>query len=212
MKNNRAPLLLFLLCATTLIAQRGELIKYENCGEDSKSILLAKLLIESEQQQRQNLTCNKILSEVALHKAKSMATENRVAHNINNTTPNQLLRRAGIPLPVIYEVIGNQVEGVSGGKKTAQETFDYFMTSPDHKTHLMGENSFYLKQNTIGVGHYFDINTPHMDYWVVYITSLKQEHEKENNFKVTFILEKEKKNKKQRFKKGSSEDWQNFKK
>ncbi len=207
-------LLLFVFPATTLMAQQSELNKYVNCGEDRQSMVLAKWLIESDGQQRQELTCNKTLSLVALDKAKAMAKDGRVAHNINNTTPNQLLRMAGISLPKIYEITGNQVEAVSGGKKTAIETFDYFMTSPDHKAHLMGENSFYLKQNTIGVGHYYDVNTSHMDYWVVYITALNDKNEKTNTFNVNFVVEtnKEKKKPKQNFKKGNSEHWVKFKK
>ena len=146
---------------------------YTDCGLNNKSKQLAQLVIEADNQQRKTLTCNKKLAQAAYQKAKEMAEVQKVAHNINYISPNELLAKAGIELPYSYNKIGNQVEAVSGGMRTSQESFDHFMSSEIHKTHLLGEHDFYQKQDQIGVGHYIDKSKKHVDYWVVYITSLR---------------------------------------
>jgi uncharacterized protein YkwD len=169
---------------------------FDDCGESENAVALAKIIINTIKQRRQKLNCSKELSLIAAQKAKEMALEEIVSHVINNTTPNEKLRKAGIILPRIYKIVGNQVESVSGGKSLAQETFDYFMTSPVHKAHLLGENEFYLKQHSIGVGHYFDNESNHSDYWVVYITAFRDEDDPEDklfvfNYKFSYKIKKE---------------------
>jgi uncharacterized protein YkwD len=141
------------------------------CGIHPKAQELAAILINSSQQLHPKLVCNSTLAQAANAKAKLMAENKRVDHILNRQTPNQLLRSYGIDLPRIYEPSGNQVEAISGGKETAQSAFDYFMTSPPHKAHLLGENEFYKTQNEIAVGYYYDFYTPHEHYWVVYVTA-----------------------------------------
>jgi len=151
---------------------------YTNCGLNNQSIKLAKIIINYEGQNRIQLYCNKALAKAANIKAKQLATVDRIRHNIYNTSPNQFLRAQGFQLPILYEVIGNQVEAVSGGKTTPQETFDYFMTSSEHKKHLLGENDFYRSQNQIAVGFYEDKSKKYEQYWVVYITKKKSKADK----------------------------------
>lgn len=170
-------------------------VDYTNCGEDKNSKALAKLIVESKNQQRKELFCNKKLALAAKEKAKAMAEANRIDHNINHITPNEWLRNFGIQLSATYQVLGNQVEAVSGGEESAVDTFNYFMTSPPHKAHLLGEKNFYLKQNQIGVGFYYDESKKHEFYWVVYITSLANKGEKAINMakvKYEYYIEKEK--------------------
>ena len=202
--NSKMCLTVLALISSTQV-QSQQIVAYQDCGDSSKAISLAKLLIESEGQHRNNLVCNKVLSQVAFEKAKAMAIESRVDHNINHSSPNELLTAAGIELPRLYEIIGNQVEAVSGGKDNAQDAFNYFMTSIDHKEHLMGENEFYLKQNNIGVGHYYDIGAQHMEYWVVYITALRGDNEELMSFpKTKYVFTKQSAEKRKRFKRGDS--------
>jgi uncharacterized protein YkwD len=144
----------------------------EECGLHPKAQEFAKLLMNSSIQKHPNLTCNKRLAEAAAHKAKLMAENKRVDHFLDYQSPNQLLRSYGLVLPRIYELIGNQVEAISGGKKTAKSAFEYFLTSPPHKAHILGEGEFYKTQSEMAVGYYYDYQTPHEHYWVVYVTGL----------------------------------------
>lgn len=206
---NRVTLLIACILASSAQVQshpnENTVENYQDCGGNPKAIILAKLLIESNGQQRKNLVCNKVLSQVAFEKAKAMAKESMVDHNINHSSPNQLLTAAGVELPTSYEIIGNQVEAVSGGKESPQEAFEYFMSSTNHKEHLMGENDFYLEQNQIGVAHYYDIGTRHMEYWVVYITSFRGENEKVfKPHKLKFVFAKKPEEKRKRFKRGDT--------
>jgi uncharacterized protein YkwD len=186
---------LMVLCFATQVFAI-ETKPFNDCGENENSVLLATLIIKAINQRRQKLNCNKKLSLIAAKKAKEMALEETVSHVLYNTTPNEKLRKAGIILPRMYKIIGNQVESVSGGKSLAEETYDYFMTSPTHKAHLLGENDFYLKQHSIGVGHYFDHESNHSDYWVVYITAFRDENDPEDrlfifNYKFNHKIEQE---------------------
>ncbi|MCF6319238.1 MAG: CAP domain-containing protein [Proteobacteria bacterium] len=210
MNNSPFFFLLVLLCSIYVHAKGKD---YVDCGESKQAIDLAKMIKESQGQMRGHLTCNKALSTIAALKARKMAKYSRVDHNIENTTPNELLSENGFFLPASYSILGNQVEAVSGGKKSPAEMFSYFMTSPNHKAHLLGENSFFKTQHQIGVGYYSDINSDHVDYWVVYIASLKEPSENNNNLKNTFVAHMEKENKpaKQRFKKGDTLHWREFK-
>ena len=168
---------LFLALIINAKEQNKALNIYTGCGMNTKAVQLAQLLIETQNQQRMTLVCNQGLAQAANEKAKIMARSEKVLHNLNNTSPNELLKNHGIILPLYYAKIGNQVESVLGGMQSAQETYDLFMTSKEHKNHLLGENEFYQGQTQIGVGYYFDKKTKHMDYWVVYITALKNNTE-----------------------------------
>jgi len=158
---------------------------FSGCGTDEKSRELAKLIIEYFEQRREFLVCNEKLSVVAMKKAELMADANLVAHTLNNITPNELLTKEGIKLPYSYSILGNQVESLQGGAETAQKAFENFLASLPHKNHLLGENQFFLNQDQIGVGYFFNQSTYHEDYWVVYITSLEDKNdEKGMGFKI----------------------------
>lgn len=180
-----SPLLLITITQNTWAQQAS----IKNCGLDDQSIQLAKLIIESPGQHRQQMFCNKELSRIANVKARLMAKADRISHNIDNITPNELLQNEGVVLPYVYQNLGNQVEAVLGGMETAQETLDYFMRSPDHKAHLLGENNFFHEQNQIGVGYYLDESTKYEEHWVVYITAIKSVDDKfDTNFKLETLV------------------------
>jgi len=153
-------------------AQEHNNVNFSNCGLSQQAIDLANLIIEANNQQRKQLHCNSQLAELALIKAKIMAKANQIRHRIDHTTPNELLRNNGIMLPKNYGIFDNQVESIMGAVKTAQESFDIFMTSAGHKYHLLGEDEFLLSQNQIGVGFYKDEDSEHVYHWVVYITEI----------------------------------------
>ena len=170
MKHLSITIILTLIITHRIEAQVTPSRDFTDCGITQQSIKLAQLIIESKYQHRKVLFCNKKLSQAALEKAKLMAKANKVSHRIEHTTPNQFLRSRGIKLPKKYPLFDNQVEAIMGGVKTAQQSFDLFMTSSDHKSHLLGENEFVLEQDQIGVGYFKDSESTHVYYWVIYIT------------------------------------------
>jgi len=155
--------------------------KYDSCGFDKKSKQLAKLLMESTEQKRTSLTCNAKLTKAANKKAQMMAEAENISHNMFHISPNELLKNEGVSLPLFYRRIGNQVETILGGAKTAQDSFDYFMADSDYKVHIFGENDLTEEQDQIGIGYYEDKSKTHMYYWAIYITALMRE---EDNFNV----------------------------
>lgn len=177
MKILPAVIFLNILINFATLAQESKSEGFSDCGLNQQAKDLAQLIIESDLQKRDKLLCNKELAKIALIKAKLMAKADDINHRVDYTTPNQLLRQNGINLPERYPLFDNQVEAIMGGVATAKESFKIFMTSPDHKSHLLGEYEFVNKQDQIGVGYYKDSDTTHVYYWVIYITRIIQTDE-----------------------------------
>jgi len=201
------PLLiyLFVLVSTQIFAEEIKIttIDFSNCGLDTQSIQLAKLIVESSGQQRKVLLCDKTLAQAAHNKAKDLAEFDVISHFVDHVSPNEHLKNEGILLPYDYEFIGNQVESILGGKETYQESFDSFMSSSPHKAHLLGESEFLVSQDHMGVGYYYkEKNKDYVHFWVVYITSFRNKDDKMKIFttgKPTFYFvprEKRKRKKK----------------
>jgi hypothetical protein len=136
------------------------------CGNHPKAQKLAKLIMHDPLQQRSELYCSELLSEIAEGKAKEMSKKGRVRHAM----PNRRLIEAGYPLSKIYpRALENNVEAVAGGMKYAEKVWQIFKSSDDHRMHLLAEHEFYRLQNEIGVGYYKNPNSPHVEYWAVYM-------------------------------------------
>ncbi|MDX1539497.1 CAP domain-containing protein [Arsukibacterium sp.] len=141
-----------------------------DCGLNEKAQQLALLIIQDPEQQRATLSCHPLLAQAAADKAKAMAKGGKVNHYIGGLGANERLRMLGYQLPPFYSgTIGNQVEAVAGGYSTAEEAWRVFKTSAGHRSHLLGELPFYLQQNHIGVGFYYEWSSPHVEYWAVYV-------------------------------------------
>jgi len=147
----------------------GSAESFQDCGSNINSRILARMIIKDKDQKRVQLKCNLLLSKIANDKAKEMATLKRVAH-VGRNPANKRLVEAGYPLAEIYPLsFENNVEAIAGGISDPQVMWQEFKESDVHKMHLLGEHEFYLLQNEIGVGFYYDTNTPHVEYWVIYI-------------------------------------------
>lgn len=142
-----------------------------NCGNNEQAEALAKLIQNDKDQQRTEIRCNKILIEVAIAKAKEMAELGLVMHNLGKG-PNFRLRDANYQLPNYYgtSFSSNQVEAIAGGYSDAYEVWDALKGSEDHRKHLLGEHELYLEQDEMGVAFIKDLSSPHIEYWVVYLT------------------------------------------
>ena len=175
----------------------GEL---DGCGNNEQSRLLSKLITHDLEQKRINIRCNKMLTRIAVAKAKKMAEFGLVTHNLGGS-PNSRLRDAGYKLPIHYgaDSFSNQVEAIAGGYSSAEDVWDAFKRSQVHRTHLLGEHEFYVEQDEIGVAFIKEWQSPHVEYWVVYLTKgFKNNQSYSGDFneipnKTMFILEKSKK-------------------
>lgn len=143
---------------------------FADCGLNQSSRELAELIITDSEQQRSELYCNALLSEVAQKKAEEMAAAGKVSHYGSGGSPNLRLIKAGYPLNLPAEAIGeNHVEAILGGYSEPQDDIDKFRNSYSHRVHLFAEDPFFLEQNEIGIGYATEWNSPHVEYWVVYI-------------------------------------------
>lgn len=143
---------------------------YQTCGQNSQSQELARLIMTDNDQKRVKLECNALLSEIAAQKAKEMAREGRVSHYGEGGAPDFRLKKAGYPLSLPTSAVGsNHVESIMGGVIYAEDALHSFRNSYAHRIHLFAEHPFYLEQSEIGVGYAEEWNSPHVNYWVVYI-------------------------------------------
>lgn len=144
--------------------------KYEDCGNNEQARLLAEMIINDDYQQRTDIRCNKLLTKVATEKAKLMVKRGLVMHNLDGS-PNQNLRDVNYQLPDYYGgAMSNQVEAIAGGYSDAEDVWDGFKNSFGHRQHLLGEIDFYREQDELGVAFVKKWESPHVEYWAVYLT------------------------------------------
>lgn len=170
----RTSLFIGLLLVSSVQAKE---VQYHSCGENSQAQELARLIMTDNDQKRVKLTCNPLLSEIADKKAKEMAREGRVSHYGEGGAPDFRLKKAGYPLSLPTAAVGsNHVESIMGGVVYAEDALDSFRNSYAHRIHLFAEHPFYLEQSEIGVGYAEEWNSPHVNYWVVYIAKPRRLH------------------------------------
>ncbi len=143
------------------------------CGLNARAAELAWLIINHPNQLRAQLKCHPILAVTSAEKAKQMAIDQRIQHHLNHQSPNQLLKTFGYELPKKYPNFGNQVESIAGGYKNQLKALQAFLNSDGHRTHLLGIHEFYTHQIHIGVGYYYDPQSPNEHHWVVHIAGPK---------------------------------------
>lgn len=140
------------------------------CGNNEKAQRLATLIMGDARQQRTEIRCNKVLTQAAEAKAKLMQKKGIVRHNLGGG-PNSWLRDYGYELPDYYgRVLSNQVEAIAGGYETPESVWRGFKKSKGHREHLLGEFPFYQEQDELGVAFIREWHSPHVEYWVVYLT------------------------------------------
>jgi len=142
------------------------------CGENTPATRLALLIASDPGQRRPELRCSPKLSRIASERARELAEEGRISHFTNGLAPNLRLRQSGYPLPREYPHGGaNQVEAIAGGFAGPEEAWAAFKRSDRHRSHLLGEHEFFQSQDEIGVGFHRLRESPHVEYWVVYVAT-----------------------------------------
>lgn len=141
-----------------------------DCGlSEQETAILASMTAHPEQR-RDALECDAILSRVARARAKDMALRDYFGHiNPDGLGPNYLVRQAGYRLPSWYpsKADANNIESIAAGYRTPAATWQGWMSSSGHRTHLLGLHSFYAEQTAVGVGYFFLEGSRYGHYWVV---------------------------------------------
>lgn len=131
---------------------------------------LAILLLNDPSQQHVTLTCQPILAAVARQRAADMAQRGYFNHvTPEGYGPNYLVRQAGYVLPAYYSTAldANNIESIAAGHATSAATWQQWMSSPSHRTQLLGVDSFFAEQTQYGIGYAYNPNSPYQHYWVV---------------------------------------------
>lgn len=158
------------------IPPSGPLTLAQQRWSDSVSALkeaeLAAILVSDRAQRRGRLARNAVLDSVARARAWDMAMRGYFSHvNPDGAGPNRLLEAAGYVLPPEYDQrpSGNDVEAAAAGYGGAGQAWRWFMTSPLHRTHLLGMDSRGVAQTEFGIGYAWRPQSKYGHYWVVLI-------------------------------------------
>jgi len=131
---------------------------------------IADYMVNSPDQGRPYMVLDPIIEAVARARAKDMAVRNYFSHvNPDGVAANYLLAQAGYQLPAWWgtDPTANYVESIAAGYASASSTWTAWMNSPDHKVHILGQNSFFATETHYGVGYYYDPNSTYKYYWVI---------------------------------------------
>ena len=147
---------------------------FEDCSATEQGRRLAALIINDPDQKRARLNCSSQLAQIADQKAKEMARLGIVSH-VGSSFANRRLINAGYPLSRIYpRMFANNVEAIADGIAEPEAMWPEFKDSKAHRNHLLAEHEFYLLQDEIGVGYFADPQSPHGEYWAVYVAHQRE--------------------------------------
>jgi uncharacterized protein YkwD len=121
-------------------------------------------------QTRAFLHVDPILMKVAQARAVSMGTLGYFGDVApGGYGPNYLVQQAGYVLPASYgdSTTANYLESIAAGEPNAGGTWNDWMNSSPHRTHLLGLSSFYSPQTSVGVGYVEVPGSTYTYYWVV---------------------------------------------
>lgn len=110
-----------------------------------------RLLTADQRQQRGRLEVCACLEQAAMWRAFGLSHGDPWSHrDRDGIAPNAYARRAGCVLPAEYGD-GNNVESLVAGSDSALIMFAALAASQSHANHLFGLNSFFKRQDKIGV-------------------------------------------------------------
>ncbi|MDW8068061.1 MAG: CAP domain-containing protein [Anaerolineae bacterium] len=146
------------------------ILKAPACSLSPQEAEVARYMMEHPDQQRPSLTCHPILARVARERAEDMARRRYFSHvTPEGYGPNYLVRQAGYVLPSYYDqaLDANNIESIAAGYPSASAVWNGWMSSPGHRTHLLGLHPFFAEQIEYGIGYAYDPSSPYQYYWVV---------------------------------------------
>ena len=111
------------------------------CTPNAQEQAIADLMRQDPRQQRALMRCDPILAKVARERAEDMGRRGYFSHiNPEGFGPNHLVQQAGYLLPSFYmqSFPANNLETISAGYSTPEATWNGWMKSTAHRTHLLG--------------------------------------------------------------------------
>lgn len=131
---------------------------------------LLDLIISHPQQKRRHMIVHPILMRVAQFRAYDQAMRQYTGHtDPDGLGPNFHVRSAGYRLPDYYgkDQDDNNVESLQHNA-TGDIDLDVrlWLESEGHRQHILGLNDFYAAQHNIGVGFFYDEDSPKRCYEV----------------------------------------------
>ena len=123
-------------------------------------------------QHRPELIFDPILAQVARERAADMAARGYFAHvNPDGVAANYLVSNAGYGLPIVWGTNqqNNYIESIGAGYDLADQVWNAWMNSIDHRTHLLALDSdgFFATETHYGIGYVKVPGSEFVSYWVV---------------------------------------------
>ena len=173
-----ATLAAFVL-STVMLVGSVEDAGANGCALSNDELIIANLMSTQPGQNRPYLTCDPTLTYVARARALDMGTRNYFSHtNPDGIGPNYLINQNGYRLPSWWgnHPAANYVESIAAGTyMTPQESWNAWMRSPGHRTHLLAEMPFYADQVAYGIGVVDVPGSYYSKYYVVITAPLPQQ-------------------------------------
>lgn len=146
---------------------------------DSHWALLAAILLTKPPQERPLMLWHETVATVAQEHCEDMARRNFFGHtNPDGIGANDRLRAAGLVLPAYYgdNPGANKVESLAAGQQTPAEVWEVWMSSSDHRPHVLGQTDFYREQQYYGIGFARGIPgfSTYSPYWAVVTVKLEE--------------------------------------
>ena len=141
-----------------------------HCTPNAQEQAVADLMRQDPRQQRALMRCDPILAKVARERAEDMGRRGYFSHiNPEGFGPNHLVQQAGYLLPSFYmqSFPANNLETISAGYATPEATWNGWMKSTAHRTHLLGLDRFWAEQTDYGIGYAYVAGSLYSHYWVV---------------------------------------------
>lgn len=124
-------------------------------GSNSDEDTLFEMIKNSEYQQRrkEKIFRHPLLDLAARKRAEDMVEKNYFSHTSpDGTTPHEVIRSVGYFLPKNYMTKGNYVESINSGSGRPIKTYNSWLGSPHHRSHVFGEVDFFREQGCFGIG------------------------------------------------------------
>lgn len=166
-----ARLLVLIMSAFLFPAPRAAEQSARGCDLMEAERVIASLLLQHPKQARDTLECDPRLVEFARGRAQDMAERDYFGHvTPDRVGPNELLRASGYEMPKYYVGgIANSIESILAGEGEPDKAWKLLLSSSTHRSHLLGLDSMYVKQQRFGVAYFHKSESKYAHYWVIVI-------------------------------------------
>lgn len=141
------------------------------CPLNEYESTLANLLVNSPLQQRESMTHNPVLTQLARNHAMDMAVRNYFGSvDPNGIGPNYRARQGGYVLPDYYgtDLNSNNLETTIAGFTTPEDVWSA-LSGDASSVHALGDHEGYRNQDEFGIGYAYVKGSKHERYWVIII-------------------------------------------